>query len=154
MKTFEQRIDELGKILETPSFWKSDGRANEVNYWVFDYPANKELEVRQTVKRLVKRSQQSYREYKLVEFDIYDFIIDTLTKEGYLDATYMMEETAGMHVVIDSIFELLQFNDRDNWFIKYVQENTPDEAIVLLTGVGKVFPILRSHKILNNLSMA
>lgn len=154
MKTFEQRIDELEKVLETPSFWKSDGRANEVNYWVFDYPASKELEVRQTIKRLVKRSQQSYREYKLVEFDVYDYIIDTLIKEGYLEATYMLEETAGMHVVIDSIFELLQFNDRENWFIKHVQENTPDEAIVLLTGVGKVFPILRSHKILNNLSMA
>ena len=152
-KTFEQRVDELEKIMENQSFWLRDGRANEVNYWVFDYPASKELAVREVVKRLVKRSEQSYREYQLVEYDIYDYIIDTLQKEGYLEATYMLEESAGMHVVIDSVFELLQFNERDNWFIKHVQEYTPDNAIVLLTGIGKVYPLLRSHKILNNLSM-
>lgn len=152
-KTFVQRVDELEKILANQDFWRNDGRANEVNYWVFDYPADKELEMRQVVKRLVKRSEQSYHEYQLVEYDIYDFIIDVLQKEGYLEAVYKLEETAGMHVVVDSIFELLQFNERDNWFIRHIQENTPDKAIVLLTGVGKVFPILRSHKILNNLSM-
>lgn len=140
--------------MENQSFWLRDGRANEVDYWVFDYPASKELAVREVVKRLVKRSEQSYREYQLVEYDIYDYIIDTLQKEGYLEATYMLEESAGMHVVIDSVFELLQFNERDNWFIKHVQEHTPDNAIVLLTGIGKVYPLLRSHKILNNLSMA
>lgn len=153
-KTFEQRVDELEKIMENQSFWLRDGRANEVNYWVFDYPASKELAMREVVKRLLKRSEQSYREYQLVEYDIYDYIIDTLQKEGYLEATYMLEESAGMHVVIDSVFELLQFNERDNWFIKHVQEHTPDNAIVLLTGIGKVYPLLRSHKILNNLSMA
>ena len=123
-KTFEQRVDELEKIMENQSFWLRDGRANEVNYWVFDYPASKELAMREVVKRLVKRSEQSYREYQLVEYDIYDHIIDTLQKEGYLEATYMLEESAGMHVVIDSVFELLQFNERDNWFIKHVQEHT------------------------------
>lgn len=153
-KTFAQRVDELEKILENQDFWRNDGRANEVNYWVFDYPADKEIEMREVVKRLVKRSKQSYHEYQLVEYDIYDFIIDVLQKEGYLEAAYVLEETAGMHVVVDSIFELLQFNERDNWFIRHIQENTPDKAIVLLIGVGKVFPILRSHKILNNLSMA
>ena len=54
-KTFEQRVDELEKIMENQSFWLRDGRANEVNYWVFDYPASKELAVREVVKRLVKQ---------------------------------------------------------------------------------------------------
>ena len=59
----------------------------------------------------------------------------------------------GMDIVIESIFDLLEFNEKNNWFVKYIKEHTPDNAIVLLTGVGKIFPILRSHKILNNLSM-
>lgn len=57
--TFEQRIVELEKILENQSFWLRDGRANEVNYWVFDYPASKELAMRDVVKRLLKRNEQS-----------------------------------------------------------------------------------------------
>ena len=154
MKTFLERLDELEKRIDSPDFRNNDGRANEVNYWVFDYPANKELQVRECVQRMLQRNAKGYKDYKLVEYDLYDFVIDVLEKEGYLEATYEMEETAGMHIVIDSIFDLLEFNEKDNWLKKHINENTPENAIVLLTGVGKIFPILRSHKNLNNLSMA
>lgn len=154
MRNFYDRLCEMEKIITNPEFFKNDGRANEVNYWVFDYPAEKELEVRSAVKRLVKKNNLGYSSYKLIEYDIYDFVIDSLKKEGYLEATYELEKTVGMDIVIESIFDLLEFNEKNNWFVKYIKEHTPDNAIVLLTGVGKIFPILRSHKILNNLSMA
>lgn len=154
MRSFYDRLDELERIITNPDFFNNDGRANEVNYWVFDYPAEKELEVRNAVKRLVKKNKLGYSSHQLVEYDIYDFVIDSLEKEGYLEATYDLEKNMGMDIVIESIFDLLEFNEKDNWFIKHVKENTPDNAIVMLTGVGKIFPILRSHKILNNLSMA
>ena len=154
MRSFYDRLDEMEKIIMNPEFFSNDGRANEVNYWVFDYPAEKELEVRNAVKRLVKKNKLGYSSHQLVEYDIYDFVIDSLEKEGYLEATYELEKNMGMDIVIESIFDLLEFNEKDNWFIKHVKENTPDNAIVMLTGVGKIFPILRSHKILNNLSMA
>lgn len=154
MRSFYDRLDEIEKIIMNPEFFRNDGRANEVNYWVFDYPAEKELEVRNAVKRLVKKNKLGYSSHQLVEYDIYDFVIDSLEKEGYLEATYELEKNMGMDIVIESIFDLLEFNEKDNWFIKHVKENTPDNAIVMLTGVGKIFPILRSHKILNNLSMA
>ena len=45
-----QRLDEMELAIHKPSFRKGTGRANEVNYWVFDYPPEKELEVRERVK--------------------------------------------------------------------------------------------------------
>lgn len=42
-----QRLDEMELAIHKPSFRKGTGRANEVNYWVFDYPPEKELEVRE-----------------------------------------------------------------------------------------------------------
>lgn len=154
MLTFEERLDELERRIEDPAFRKNSGRANEVNYWVFDYPPQRELQVREAVKRLIRRNEQGYSSYKLVEIDIYEFVIATLRKEGFLERTCEMEERFGLQVIMNAIFELLRFNDSDNLFTRYVEENTPDNAIVLLTGVGKIFPILRSHKILNNLSMS
>ena len=38
-----------------------------------------------------------------------------------------------------------------NWEHK---EHTPENAVVFLTGIGKCYPILRSHKVLNNLHQA
>ena len=38
-----------------------------------------------------------------------------------------------------------------NLIVSYILKHTPDHSIVFLTGVGKCFPIMRSHNILNNL---
>ena len=33
------------------------------------------------------------------------------------------------------------------------EENTPDNSIVFITGVGKIYPFVRSHGILNKLHL-
>jgi hypothetical protein len=38
--------------------------------------------------------------------------------------------------------------------IRYIQERTPKDAVVFLVGIGKCYPILRSHKVLNNMHQA
>ena len=35
------RLDEMEAAIRKTSFRKGTGRANEVNYWVFDYPPEK-----------------------------------------------------------------------------------------------------------------
>ena len=59
--TFEERLDAMELEIRKPIFRKNRGRANEVNYWVFDYPPEKELEVRARIERM----QQN--------IDIFDF---------------------------------------------------------------------------------
>ena len=45
--------------IRKPSFRSSRGRANEVNYWIFDYPPERELEVRERIKYLVNKNQRA-----------------------------------------------------------------------------------------------
>ena len=47
--------------------------------------------------------------------------------------------------------DVLRFDDKDSLLINHIMNNTPEDSVVFLTGVGKSYPILRSHKILNNL---
>ena len=42
----------------------------------------------------------------------------------------------------------------DSLIVRHIEENTPENAIVFLTGIGKCYPLLRSHKVLNNLSQS
>ena len=53
--------------------------------------------------------------------------------------------------MFQSISDVLRFDDKDSLIINYIMDNTPKDSVVFLTGVGKSYPILRSHKILNNL---
>ena len=35
--------------------------------------------------------------------------------------------------------------------VNHIRDNTPEKAVVFITGIGKCYPILRSHTVLNNL---
>ena len=79
-----QRLDEMELAIHKPSFRKGTGRANEVNYWVFDYPPEKELEVRERVEYLKNKNDRGDDDFELVVFDLYDIIIDFLEKKNFL----------------------------------------------------------------------
>ena len=77
-----QRLDEMELAIHKPSFRKGTGRANEVNYWVFDYPPEKELEVRERVEYLKNKNDRGDDDFELVVFDLYDRKRKTLWKSA------------------------------------------------------------------------
>ena len=46
---------------------------------------------------------------------------------------------------------MLRITAKDSLIVNYIRERTPEKAIVFLVGIGKCYPILRSHTVLNNL---
>ena len=75
---------------------KGTGRANEVNYWVFDYPPEKELEVRERVEYLKNKNDRGDDDFELVVFDLYDIIIDFLEKKNFMEKCYDFEKKRGI----------------------------------------------------------
>lgn len=85
MAVLQKRLDQMEAAIHKPSFRQSSGRANEVNYWVFDYDPSKELEVRERIEYLKKKNAKGVDGFELVVFDLYDIIIDYLEKEDFLE---------------------------------------------------------------------
>ena len=152
MADLEGRLNQLEDVIKKPNFRQNKGLGNEVGYYVFDYPAEQELFVRERMKYLISKYQNN-SEFTLVEFDLYDIIMDLLIKEGFLDLCIEFEKTKGFSEISKAINEMLRMeeDDKSNELLSYIKNNAPDNSIVFLTGVGKCYPILRSHKILNNL---
>ncbi len=145
---------DLGKIeseIGKTSFLNGKGLGNEVSYYVFDYDPKDEILVREYIDKLVKKDKEFGDGYKLKVYDVYDLMIDLLESEGYLEDCFEMEKNDGMNYLVESVNDLLRMSDNNDYFTEYIEENTPEKAIVFLTGVGKIFPFVRSHKILNNL---
>ena len=154
MADLTERLDKMEEAIKKPSFRQSSGRANEVNYWVFDYPPERELEVRERIKYMQNRNSKVGEEFELVVFDLYDIIIDFLKENDFLEECYKFEKKKGLDRVTKAVSNSMKINDDDSLIVKHIKDNTPDNAVVFLTGVGKCFPILRSHKVLNNLHQA
>lgn len=154
MADLTARLDEMENAIRKPSFRQSSGRANEVNYWVFDYPPERELEVRERIEYLKSKNKSGTDGFDLVVFDLYDIIIDFLEQRGFLEKCYGFEQKAGISRLTKAVNNSMKINDDDSLIVQYIKDHTPENAVVFLTGIGKCYPILRSHKVLNNLHQA
>lgn len=151
MSTLEQRLDMVEEIIRKPSFRQNRGLGNEVGYYIFDYPAQKELQVRERIEYIKRKFEHSSDGFQVVVFDLYDIIIETLEEKGFIEKTIKMEKERGLERVIRAIGNTMRITAQDSLIVKFIQENTPDNSVVFLTGIGKCYPILRSHTVLNNL---
>ena len=61
------------------------GTANDLRYYIFDYAPKDELLVRREVKKLKDRNPA------IVEFDLYEMMLDIIDSEGYMDDVLRME---------------------------------------------------------------
>lgn len=151
MENLARRLDEMEAAVRKPSFRSSSGRANEVGYWIFDYPPDRELEVRARIQHMIRKNQSGSDGFQLAVFDLYDLMIDYLEGKGFLRQCFAFEQKQGLDRIVQAVNRSMKINGDDNLIVRHIQECTPENAVVFLTGIGKCYPILRSHKILNTM---
>ena len=151
MTKLDERLDKAEAILKKPSFLQNKGLGNEVGYYIFDYPAEEEMAVREWIAYIRNKYESGAEGFRVIVFDLYDIVIDILSAKGFLEKCCEFEERRGFDRITKAVGNTLRITARDSLIIQYIQERTPDNTIVFLTGIGKCYPLLRSHTILNNL---
>lgn len=124
------------------------GTANDLKFYIFDYNPKDELVIRKETKKLIERNPD------IVEFDLYEMMMQIIEEEGYIEDVLRLEKEYDRNFLLSEIFQpLLSVEEEDNRLIEMFKEGAEDTGnkIVLITGVGKSYPIIRSHTILNNL---
>ena len=124
------------------------GTANDLKFYIFDYNPKDELIVRKEIKKIIERNSD------IIEFDLYDMMLQIIEDEGYMEDILRMEQEYDRNLLLSEIFQpLLSVEEEDNRLLEMFKERAEDTGnkIVLITGVGKAYPIIRSHTILNNL---
>ena len=145
----EEKISQIELILKEPSFFENKSYDG---YYIFDYDPKYELRIRKEVYRLKNKFNSNKNfVFNIVEFDLYEIIINILKEKGYLDKVFDFEKKKGRDKTRIAITQVLRLSSDSNLIVKHIKENVEEDSIVFLTGVGKVFPIVRSHNIINSL---
>ena len=148
---FNERLDKIWDRISDEDFLANRGVANEVRYYVFDYEPCDELIIREKIKALKKQNNPDADGFQIVEYDLYEMVIQILEEKGYIDKCIKFEDEKGMEYLYTAVTKMLRLTNDDNLIVSRIFANTPKNAVVFLTGVGKVFPFVRSHNVLNNL---
>ena len=121
---------------------------NDLKFYIFDYSPKDELIIRKEVKKLIEYNE------KIVEFDLYEMMMQIIEEEGYMEDVIRMEPEYDKALLLSEVFQpLLSVEENNNKLLEMFKDKAPDDgqSIVLISGVGKAYPIIRSHTILNNL---
>lgn len=153
MKTLDERLGMIERVISAEDFRRNKGLSNEVGYYIFDYEAEEELKVREYIQNLREINIKNQPGYQLKIYDVYDMMIDLIEEEGLYEDCIEMEENEGLDYLISAVNDILRIDYDDNYFNRYIDENTPDNSVVFVIGVGKIFPFVRSHGILNKLNL-
>ena len=123
------------------------GTANDMKFYIFDYNPQDEMIVRSEVKKLKAMNPN------IVEFDLYEMMLSIIEEQGYTEDVIQAEKDYDKQHLLSEIFQpILSVEEDDNEFLEKFK-HVPDDGAktILVTGVGKSYPVIRSHTILNNL---
>lgn len=140
--------EHLFAVLSGKRFLQMEGLSNEVPFFIYPYAPQDALEVAQAKKRIKNRLNQ--KGISVREVNLYDLSVEILKERGVWERVLAVEPDQDK----DDFRELLQgMLDPQLHIAPAIRSKIADGEfdIFFLTGIGEVFPFIRSHNVLNNL---
>ena len=143
-----QQEDHLYKVLSGRRFLEMEGLSNEVPFFIYPYPPEWALPVAQAKKRVKNRLTNAGIVVK--EINLYDLAVSLLQERGDWEEILLVEPDMEKSDFREMLQAMLNPQDHIAPAIQ-AQVKGSEFDILFLTGIGEVFPYIRSHNILNNL---
>jgi len=148
MDSIEKRMEYLRSKLEDESFLSNKGLSNEVGIYIFAYQPQEEMAVRAFARELIKGYNGQSGRSRAIVYDMYAILTDICAQRRVIDRLPQFEEQKGRDKLLGQV-QMLAPPEEYVKKIQYAPHLRGD--VVMITGVGKVYPYMRSHNILNNL---
>ena len=142
------RFEHLVALISSPRFLKKEGLGNEVPFFICPFKVSETIEIQKIQCRLVKHLEQ--KGVAVLSLNLYDICIDILKKNGDWEWLVENEHAISKNELLEDMQSML---DVETIIIPEIAERMKKIHfdVLFLTGVGEVFPYIRSHNVLNNL---
>lgn len=148
--SLEERLNQVLPRITSRDLLDSKGLGNEIGFWIFDYPPEREMDVRDflsstVVPALGKQSPT----VRCAVVDLLALVTDLLEERKLLDKAIAMQQAKGNDAALAALRSVLK---EDKLAQKIAaQHDIPALDLLVLTGVGAVYPMLRTHTLLSAL---
>ena len=141
------RLDAIRERLDSLDFLNNRGLGNEIGFYIFDYPPQFELMVRDYLALLVGRMAKLGRRF--VHLNLFDEMLAMLQERKLLDKAFELEKKKGIDELAKALKGPLEQGRVAQHLVKKMDPSA--QEFVLLSGLGQCWPLLRGHSLLNAL---
>ena len=148
--TLDERLNQILPRLTSRDFLDSKGLGNEIGFWIFDYPPDREMDVRAFLTGTVQPAlAKQVPSIKSATVDLFQLVTDLLDDRKLLDKAMDMQLAKGDDSTLAALRSVLK-EDKIAQKIA-AQYDIPNLDLLILSGVGAVYPMLRTHTLLSAL---
>lgn len=144
----QDRFNHLFTVISSQRFLNKKGLGNEVPFFICPFKPEESVEMERLQRQLINRLAQAG--VRILDINLYDLSIEILKDRDIWDQIIEMEDS----VTKEQLKELLQgVLDPEAHLVPAIAFKlaSTDFEVLFLSGVGEVFPYIRSHNVLNNL---
>ncbi|WP_112197426.1 DUF1788 domain-containing protein [Rahnella sp. NRRL B-41462] len=142
----DYRLKQLEERIGDDRFLKNQGSGNEIGFWIFDYPAQQELQVREYLAFLFKKLE---KKYTFTQLNIFQVIIDMLEERKLFERICQREPELGLETLKKHLAAPLSQKKIAEYIAHTV--DLPSQQFVILTGLGNAWPLVRGHELMSAL---
>ncbi|MEB0082322.1 DUF1788 domain-containing protein [Glaciimonas sp. Gout2] len=162
-QTLAARFEHLINVISSPRFLEMRGLNNDLPFYICEFRSAEAFEMQRMQGQLINTLDSSAveclggRGVKVLEINLYDLCIDLLkAREGSSQDSNLWDEIIAIEsdVEKDNLLELLQnVLGIEDYLVPAIGERIQHTEfdVLFLSGIGEVFPYIRSHNVLNNL---
>ena len=144
-----ERLNQILPKIKSDDFLAGKGLGNEIGFWIFDYLPQDELLVRNHIDFLMTQLSMQCPELRVAHVNLFDLMVDYLRDRKLLDKAFEMQRAKGDEALLKALAAPLHGKNIAAFLAK--QHPPQDLDLMLMSGVGSAYPLLRSHALLNNL---
>lgn len=149
-KTLTVRFEHAFKVMTSPRFLNMEGLGNEVPYFILPYVPSDEPAVADERRRLVNRLRTSG--IAVCDIDLWAVACTLWQETGQWEQMLEAEPGLTKDVFGEAVGNVISPGTYLSPAIaRTVADQDPPPQVVLLSNVGRLFPLVRSHTILNTL---
>lgn len=160
---FAKRFEHLVGVIAGERFLQMRGLNNDLPFYVCEFNPAEASEMQRLQRQLANTLEGlsvpclGGRGVKVLEINLYDLCIQLLQqREGSSPGTNLWDELVSIEDTLekDGLLELLQnVLSVKEYLVPAIRErlDRSEFDVLFLTGIGEVFPYIRSHNVLNNL---
>mgnify|MGYP001102325962 FL=1 len=146
---FTQRLDKILGRITSDDFLHGRGLGNEIPFYAFDYPPEQELAVRAHIHFLLEQIPKRRPELRVAHVNLFELIIRHLKERGFYDKALALHRQRGDEGLRKALAAPLDAAKLAAVLVDQVDPASQD--LVLVSGIGSAYPLLRTHNLLNNL---
>jgi hypothetical protein len=145
----QQRLNKIPDIVLSDDFLKKKGLGGDLCFWIFDYAPENELQVREYIAFLNNLLSTKHNHLNVVNINLLEDMIAYLKERNLLDRAFDLQKKKGDEALLKALSGPLHMDKFVPFLLKH--HNIKDQDLVLFSGVGSVWPLLRAHNLLNSL---